>query len=248
MQNALIHRQQFKIRGYDVGISMQTDILSMIRILHDSAVDQVIDLGFSALQLAPRSLAWVLVQQYLEILDNPRLGDLVEVVTYPSGTDKVFTYRDYYMFSQEGALLAQASTTWILMNTAQRRISHFPDDISAILDKTNELEHLDRSPDIKNLTLDQEMQKIYEANYFELDFNGHISNHYFFKWILSAIPTVFLLNHQLKTLNVKLKGECFAEDQIISRYYFVSPLEIHHLLIRDEKPIASGISIWKTIR
>ncbi|MCB0668133.1 MAG: hypothetical protein KDC80_20045, partial [Saprospiraceae bacterium] len=68
----LIHRQKFTIRGYDAGTQMEANPLSIIRILHDAAVDQVIELGFSALQLDPRSLAWVLAQQYLEIFQYPK--------------------------------------------------------------------------------------------------------------------------------------------------------------------------------
>ena len=88
----LIHRQKFTIRGYDAGMQMEANPLSIIRILHDAAVDQVIEMGFSALQLDPRSLAWVLAQQYLEIFQYPKLGEEVEVVTFPSGVEKAFTY------------------------------------------------------------------------------------------------------------------------------------------------------------
>ena len=241
----LIHEQKFTIRGYDVGVTMQADALSIIRILHDSAVDQVVALGFSALQLAPRNLAWVLTQQYMEIFRPPTLGDQVKVITFPSGTDRIFTYRDYQMYDLQGTLLAQATTTWILMDLVSRKISSFPPDIEQILSGANKLEHLPRAPQCRNEVQEPGYTKSYVASYFELDFNGHISNHYFFKWMLDPIPIEFLSSRELVDFNVKLKGEAFAGDEITSVISPVNNQKIEHMLYKEQKIIASGISHWR---
>lgn len=240
----LIHRQAFKIRGYDVDITMHGSILSIIRILHDAAVDQVIELGFSALQLAPRNLGWVLTQQHLEIFERPKLGDSVEIVTYPSGVDRAFTYRDYYMFSESESLLAQATTSWILMDTSNRKISAFPNDIKKVLHNTMALEHLPRASHFPIRGALYEQQKAFIASFFELDFNGHISNHFFFKWMLDAIPATFLFDHDLIKFNVKFKGEAFAGDLVKAEIVIDKDLTIHHRLSKNEESIAFGISKW----
>lgn len=240
----LLHRQRFTIRGYDVGMFLQANVLSIIRILHDAAVDQVIDLGFSALQLESRHLAWVLTQQHLEIFDRPKLGDSVEVLTYPSGVERAFTYRDYYLYSVQGRLLARASTSWILMDTLQRKISPFPPDIEEILKLTSTLEHLPRPPRIKVFPSQASYLKTFEASYYELDFNNHVSNHYFFRWMLDAIPIDYLRQRRIQTLNVRFSGEVQAGDKIISRVFTTADSIMHHILESDDKTIATGISYW----
>ena len=243
----LIHRQIFKIRGYDVDLTMHASILATIRLMHDAAVDQVIELGFSALQLMPRNLGWVLTQQYLEIFERPKLGDQVEIVTYPSGIEKAFTYRDYYMYSDQKKLLAQATTSWILMDISSRKISAYPEDIQKILHDTADLDHLPRAPHFSPSKEKSNWQKSFYSSYFELDFNGHISNHYFYKWMLDAVPMDFLFRHKLIQFNVKFKGEAFAGDKVIAEVVMDRDLTVHHQLIKDDECIATGISHWQSI-
>lgn len=242
----LIHRQKFTIRGYDAGMQMKANPLSIIKILHDAAVDQVIELGFSALQLDPRNLAWVLAQQYLEIFHYPKLGEEVEVVTFPSGVEKAFTYRDYYMYSSKGRLITQASTSWILMNTALRKISAFPPDIDEILQGTSTLDHLPRPPAIHmpDKNSDAGNSRNFQASFFDVDFNNHVSNHYFFRWMLDSIPINYLSNYRLRSLNVKFRGEAYAGELITADAMKINEASWEHLLLKAGKTIAHGISEW----
>ena len=59
----------------------------------------------------------------------PLLGETISIKTYPAGFDKVFTYRDYHIYSAKNELIAQSASTWLLINTVERNIAQIPDDI-----------------------------------------------------------------------------------------------------------------------
>lgn len=225
-------------------LSRRASIPSMIRLMHDAAIDQVIALGFSALQLEPRGLGWVLAHQHLQIFKQPQLGDQIEVLTYPSGSDRIFTYRDYHLYDSNQNLLAQASTTWILMDLNQRKISPFPQDILTILKTAQTFEHLPRAYQ-SNIQLDRvDLEKIIIPGYFDLDFNGHVNNQYFFRWMLDPFSVDFLLNHQISEFNVKIREEVFADEQVISEVEFSDPTTTKHILSKNGKMVASGWVRW----
>lgn len=241
----LIYRQSVTIRGYDVDVIMKAGITALIRILHEAAVDQVVQLGFSALQLEPRGLGWVLSHQYLEIIERPKLGDQVTVVTYPSGIDRAFTYRDYYLYDREEKLLAKAATTWTLLDIHNRKLAEYPEDIRSILLRANTLPHLTRAVQPRLQIGESKATRSFNPGFFELDFNGHVSNHYFFKWMLDPLSFDFLTGHELMDLNVKFRGEAFAGDTITAHIAGEMPDRILHWLMKGKEVIAIGISRWK---
>ena len=243
LAHSLVHSEERLIRGYDVDVTRRASVPSLIQIMHDTAIQQIITLGVSALELQPLDLGWVLTNQQLWIYDRPLLGDTVTLLTHPSGMDRFLTYRDYYLLSSDQKILAKATTTWILMNIKERKIAPFPAFIRTLLERSTELPHLERARQRKwkLATPDHTIERT--AGYSDLDFNHHVSNHYFFKWMLDALPRDFLAARTLSSFNVKLKGELFCDDQVTAEVK-VNESEVLHQLRKGEEVIATGESLW----
>ncbi len=243
LQHPLTYSEERLIRGYDVDISRKVSVPSLIQIMHDTAIQQIITLGVSALELQPLDLGWVLTNQQLWIYDRPLLGDTVTLLTHPSGMDRFLTYRDYYLLGADRKIQAKATTTWILMNIKQRKIAPFPIFIKTLLEQSSELPHLKRAQQRKWHIPIPDYRIERTAGYSDLDFNHHVSNHYFFKWMLDALPLDFLASHTLSSFNVKLKGELFCGDQVVAEAK-VNEDEILHQLKKGDEVIATGQSKW----
>lgn len=243
LEHSLVHSEERLIRGYDVDVSRKASVPSLIQIMHDTAIQQIINLGVSALELQPLDLGWVLTNQQLWIYDRPLLGDTVTLLTHPSGMDRFLTYRDYYLLDGDRKILAKATTTWILMNIKERKIGPFPAFIRTLLERSSELPHLERARQRKwQLPIPDHMIER-TAGYSDLDFNHHVSNHYFFKWMLDALPLDFLAIKTLTSFNVKLKGELFCNDQVTAEVK-VNEGEVLHQLKKGDEVIATGQSLW----
>lgn len=243
LEHALVHDEERLIRGYDVDVSRKASVPALIQIMHDTAIQQIIALGVSALELQPLDLGWVLTKQQLWIYDRPLLGDTVTLITHPSGMDRFLTYRDYYLLNSDRKILAKATTTWILMNIKERKIAPFPTFIQTLLERSTELPHLERARQRKWQLQSPDYEIERTAGYSDLDFNHHVSNHCFFKWMLDALPLDFLSSRTLGSFNVKLKGELFSGDQVTAEVK-VNENEILHQLRKGEEVIATGESSW----
>ena len=86
------------------------------------------------------------------------------------------------------------------MDVDKRRMTRIPDFIKTMAkDMEQNVEIALPRPKLK---LDFKFEKAnytkdFEVNYFDLDFNNHLSNVTYLKWMLEAIPSDFLLEHQI---------------------------------------------------
>ena len=245
LSNPLIFIEKNKVKGYDVDQNQQMHIPAMIQMLHEAAMQQVLHLKVSAKELAPHQLGWILHQQYLEIFDQPKLGETIEVITHPSGKEKVFTYRDFKMKNEEGKILAQASSTWLLMDTATRSMATYPDFINEMLEPSNDLPHLPRAPRLRVKLQIPTWQKKYQVSFHDLDFNGHLSNFYYFKWMLDTLPSDFLAENTLQSFQLKFKEECHLDELVHVKIQETEDGSFLHVILKDGKVLAEGRTVWR---
>jgi len=244
-KHALDHWESSKVRGYDVDQTKQISIPALIRLMHEAAVHQVIQMKLSALELEPRGLGWVLYQQYLEVFSRPLMGDTVRIRTYPSGKQRAFTYRDYLLYDAQSQLLAQARTCWLLMDIKERRIASYPPDIEQILLPTNDFKCLARPQPIK-VEMDRiDHEQTQQVGYHDLDFNGHLSNTFFFTWMLDALDEDFLRAKELISWYVQVKAECLLNDRVTSQIEKISDHVFGHRLQKNGIVVALGQSTWQ---
>jgi len=245
LTHPLIYIEKNIVKGYDVDQNQQMSVPAMIHMLHEAAMQQVLQLKLSAKELAAHNLGWILHQQYLEVFEQPKLGDELEVITHPSGKEKVFNYRDFQMKNNEGKILAQASSTWLLLDTKTRSMAAYPDFIEEILQTSNELPNIPRAPRLRVKMKTPNWQKTFQVGYHDLDFNGHLSNFYYFKWMLDTMPSKFLLTNKLQSFQLKFKEECLLDEIVIVKIQEEADGSFLHVVLRDEKVLAEGRTVWE---
>jgi len=214
LSDELVHTESYRVRGYDVDLHKRAGIPAMIQMMHDAAMEHVLKLGLSAIELEPLGLGWVLVRQQLQVFAQPTLGQTVTVQTRPSGRDRAFAYRDFYLSDEVGNLLATASTTWLLMDIHTRKMARYPDFIQEWMERSQGTGFLPRPgtdfPALKN----PQIEKIFEVHWHDLDFNRHLTNFYYQKWMLESTPPEIMENYRLQEYRIQFKGESFLGDTL----------------------------------
>ncbi len=242
--NLLFHEETFRVGGYDVDLHKVASIPSMIQMMHEAAMQHVLHLGLSALELAPLNLGWVLIRQQMHVFRQPGLGEIIRVHTRPSGRDRAFAYRDFRVLDEAGSLLATATTAWLLMDTQTRRMARYPEFIQSWLDKTEAQDHLPRPvADFPPLT-EPGLEKTFLVNWHDLDFNHHLTNFYYQKWILETTPNDVLEKYHLQEYKIQFKGESLLGDTLIAQSQELEPGVFVHSIRKDDQEIASGWTRW----
>ena len=239
----LVHTETYQVKGYDVMHDLSMKPAELVRAMHDSAIAQVVDLKLSATELQPLGLGWALVHQMLEVFTYPRMGDTITITTHPSGKHRVYTYRDYKVH-HDGRLLAQASTAWVLLDIRNHRLAPYPTDIDAILAESNQLPALPRPSLSEPRLLNDPLEKTFEVQYSDIDFNGHVSNQCFFKWMLDAMPHEFLRDNRPVAFNTRFKGEAFLAQPILVQHYEQEPHLYFHSISSEGTKLVQGYTRW----
>lgn len=242
---AFVHSETYRVRGYDVDLHKLASIPTIIQMMHDTAMEHVLKLGLSAIELDPMGLGWVLVRQQLQVFQQPVLGQTVRVNTYPSGRDRAFAYRDFLLEDEAGQTLASASTTWLLMDINTRRIARYPEFINDWLERTQVSEHLPRPRTDLPVLLEPQVRKSFRVNWHDLDFNRHLTNFYYQKWMLETTPTGILENYQLQEYHIQFKGESLLDDTVEALSQEIEPGVFAHSIRKDGQEITSGWTKWK---
>lgn len=242
-----LHEEHFTIRTFDIDNHKRTSAPALIRILHEAAMQNVLKLGVSVWHLEPHQLAWVLLRQQVAMERMPMLGEMIKVVTYPAGFDHLFTFRDYKIYDEAGALIAWSNSTWVLMNTEDRKLARIPEFIMEFRKFMPEPgDCLPRPADTlpKFERVDQSCP--FRVNWHNLDFNLHLTNSIYLEWMLDALPEEVLRHGALLSLDLQYKAEALWKEDLRAEIQCLDTGDYLHRLIRisDEKELAMARSLW----
>ena len=242
------HTEYFSIRAYAVDAQKQVHVPALLQLMHETAMQHVLDLKLSVWDLEPQNLAWVLTRLQVKIHQLPVLGQKIKIVTNPAGFEKIRTFRDYRVFSEDGQLLASAVSLWFLMHTKTRRLARVPADIKQTIEDciANIQDFLPKPYTKPPVFPEATLQRSFQVNYHDLDFNEHLNNIHYAKWLLDILPADFQRQHKLEQLDLFYKLECVLDDQILGE---VGPsssedLSFHHRLVKNDQEVASAQSLW----
>jgi len=242
----LIYEGEFTIRTYEIDRAKKATVVSLINLMQEAAMQNVIDLKVSVWDMAKQQISWVLMRKNLTIFRLPALGETIRIQTHPAGFDKLFTYRDYKVYDQNGELLAQSASTWLLMNTEKRRIARIPEEIRVrgTFDTEDCLPHAKgKLPKVTQV----DYSKTFLVDWHDLDFNEHLNNVRYMQWIFETID--FYLNNEgtLTDLDIVYKQECHWKDRVQVDTQKINNNHYIHQLTRlsDNEIIAQAQTFWK---
>lgn len=246
--NPLPQLESYTIRTFDIDCNKQLSIPALVRLMQEAAMQQVLELKISVWDLEAYQLAWVLIRKRIEIQRLPLLGEKISIHSYPTGADRVFTFRDFRVYDEAGNLIATACTTWLLMNTQTRQMARIPAELlarfSGYFPSAAEcLPHaLDQLPEMQNPLNDRS----YQVGWYDLDFINHLNNVHFAKWMIEGLPPETLGLQQIKRMDLLFLAEGNLNDEIDSEYEQLDEFTYLHRLVRygDKKVLATGRSIW----
>ncbi len=240
--------ESYTIRTFDIDCHKQLTIPALVRLMQETAMQQVLDLKISVWDLEEYKLAWVLIRKRIEVQRLPLLGEKISIHSYPTGADRVFTYRDFRVYDEAGLQIASACTTWLLMNTETRQMSRIPAELLARFSgyfppKETCLPHaLDQLP-----IMDKPLQDhAYRVGWYDLDFINHLNNVNFVKWMLEALPEETLGLQKVYRMDLLFLAEGNLNDEIDTEFQQLDEFTYLHRLVRcgDKKVLATGRTIW----
>ncbi|MGH1365734.1 MAG: acyl-[acyl-carrier-protein] thioesterase [Calditrichia bacterium] len=238
----------YRVRSYEGGPQGKLKFVTLCDWMQESGWKHAEHLGLGHTYLSGRNLAWVLSRMYIRIAELPRWGEAVKLLTWPSGRDKLFCYRDYRVLDVNEAVIVEATTTWFVIDMLKRRPqrtdSYFPENVPEPLASVLP----DRLQKLGSRTTENEAGS-WPVRYRDLDMNLHVNNVRYIERIMDSFPAEFQQEHLLSEFEINYIAEAMAGNFINS--YTDKPvdkdrLEYAHRLMRrcDALDLCKARTVW----
>ncbi|HSF55719.1 MAG TPA: acyl-ACP thioesterase domain-containing protein, partial [Algoriphagus sp.] len=130
------------------------------------------------------------------------------------GADKLFAFREFLIWDQNGRVLVRAMSSWLLLNSETKRIQR-PEHLlpSSLFDPTVKPDWQPGKISLSGDLLGSEQIKVRLS---DLDLNNHVNNTSYIRWVENL-----LFDHGVrpKELLINYLAECVQGDVVVLRLF-----------------------------
>ena len=150
--------------------------------------------------ISEKNLTWIIYKWKINFNREIKENEIIKIKTWPSGFDKIYSYREFACYDKNEKLLFKATAVFLLIDIKNKkpvRLSKDIIDLYDIYEKRNfsEIERIDSVKDIKKLAS-------FDVRKSDIDYNKHVNNSVYFSWIFDAIPEEILENKFISDINL----------------------------------------------
>ena len=207
------HRRLHPVRHHECGSEGRMKLQILLDCLQDIAAEHAEQLGCGMEDLSPVNRIWVLSRLKLRIFRMPVLKEELELLTYPSGHDRLFANRQYRV-SAGGEELVQGSSAWLMLDGSTYRPLPMAKVFAAPLptnpDRPRYFESFDKF-------LPSEGPELYSCivGAADIDLNRHLNNAVYARFIENALSLLESgAEHRIAELQINFQHAALAGDRI----------------------------------
>lgn len=201
-------------------------------------------LGLGIDEIRKNNYGWMLIKWELQIINYPKARDTVTIVTWTSGFDKFYAFREFEILDSSGILITKASSLWVFLDINKRRPIRIPSDIIQNY-STSQQKSFD---DFSNIEIEGNL--LYKSDEFkvvedDLDENNHVNNIRYIEWLFLGLAekekeyriTRLAINYKKELL----LGDCLFTEVIKSK----QEDKLYHRISTSKKINALALSFWE---
>ncbi|GAB3691926.1 thioesterase [Spirosoma flavus] len=246
---AFIQTDTFTLRGYECDAFGRMSVTALMNLMQESANRNAIDYGIGISDLAQRGFGWMLMRFRLRMHQYPRYGQTIRLTTYPTVVEKYFIYRDFQVLAEDGTLLADATSTWLVFGMEKRAMVPLPDFIRQLTPPiiSDPLPRLSLKPDFSTTSFSPDTEKVVEVGWLSIDQNQHVNNVAYVGWLLESVPDTLLQTQELSELDLVFRTESHWHDQLNVQLMTETTGTLLHRIIQQEsgKEVLLARSQWR---
>lgn len=240
-------RQPFIVHSYEVDPGERLTPRNLCAFLQEAAGRDAIAFDVSVARLVGMGLAWVLQRLKVDVQAEPKLGASLTVTTWARHFGRVVAERDFQVWDEGGRLVAAATSRWVVVDLAARRVVRLPDFIRRLP------VHPTRALELEGGELPApapaQIERRFEVRRSDLDAARHVNNTRYVGWALETVPDGVLDTHRPAAFEIVFHRESAFGEKIVSRSRELPPDDArafaHGLSTQGNKSeLARAVSRW----
>lgn len=219
MMNDNIDTFDFYIYPREVGAAKRILLHNLGACILDAAGLSAAKRGFGMNDMHARGLAWVVSRMRIDITELPREYESVKIKTWVSATGSVASTRLFCVESEDGRVIATASTLWSIIDTTTRKMVDLIEqtDLSRyIAEMPSGLQDIPapRRVDMPRHEEGTSQESTHKVVYSDIDMNRHVNSMKYLQWAIDTLPAEYLMNHTPKQCHINFTHEALPGQTI----------------------------------
>jgi medium-chain acyl-[acyl-carrier-protein] hydrolase len=256
----------FNIHTYEMDRQQRASVRAICSYLIDTAGQHVHEIGYSIPQLLEQDRSWFFSRFLLRMETYPAWPGKITVETWPSGSQKFFTVRDWRLYSGQ-QLIGLATSGWLMIDIRKRRPlrpESYPGWKQFIHPERTIAHTFGKLPELDDEGETPESQE-FRVRFSDVDINGHANYLSYIDWILEAIPPSTRDEGQIVETEIHFLREVNFGEELFSRAQRIEEGKIYrnnkdapealagtqflHSLVhkQDGVELARARTVWKPV-
>jgi len=243
--------KQNQVISYYMCDRNRTLTLSMlVNLLMEVSENHSAGLGREESFMRERGLSWIILRYEFDIDRMPAYKEEVEIETFATEYNKLFTYREFIVRDKTNASIIKVKTTFALMTNETRKMARIPEEVvepyGAVFSK-----RIRRDAKPNEVDLEQADEKNYIVRYFDIDPNQHVNNSKYIDWLLDTLEPEFLSKNHLRHGVISFDKEVKEGDAVTSKVSRRSEDDLHtdhRIFVKDTVHAAASFKWTENTR
>lgn len=205
----------YLVSSYEVDARGRASLTTLCKFMQETAYNHAHHLGFGYVHLNDSGLFWVLSRMLIRVDRYPRWDEKIQVQTWPSGTDRLFAYRDFRIQDETGSSIGAAGSAWLMLDMEKRRPQR-PTEFQRLTEQSHlfpQERSLDRQPGRVPPLTEVEEGAFFPVRYSDLDLYDHVNNAKYVQWILDGYPEEMLRKNEPENFEINYVSESKMGDE-----------------------------------
>jgi len=112
----MIFKEKFKVQLKDIGKENYIKNKGILEIFENIGTHHSDLAGYGPNDIEKTRVSWVLLDWKIKVIKRPKYGQTLNVSTWGRIKKKVYTYRDFEMYDEDGNLCVIGTSKWAIVN------------------------------------------------------------------------------------------------------------------------------------
>ncbi len=209
------YSEQRVISCYEADANHNFRPTAMLDLMQEAAGRDASVLGFGYDDMIGSNTAWVLSRTRVVFHKNPKWRDTVNLKTWHKGANRIFYLRDFVLDSQDGVRLVSATTSWLIIDLASRRMVRNT-TLAENFDNSGMGHAIEEPADKVVLPKDSQLELVHthKVVWSDIDTNGHVNNVKYAVWALDAVDFEIAKGMELKEMLINYDSEVMPGSEV----------------------------------
>jgi len=229
----MILENEYTVKLSEIGKGNKATNKTILSYLEDIGGIHSNKAGYGIFEIEQTHLSWILLGWRLQVIRRPKYTEKLKVKTWSKGVIKLYTYREFEVYDEQGNLIIKASSKWVLLDTEKGRIVRIEPDLMEKYEpeldkKVFGIEEFDK---IKEPEQYQHVTE-YTVRRADIDVNNHMHNLNYIELANEALPEDVYRGALFNDVRIIYKKEIKLGATVKCKYVFKD--DKHIVVVKSE--------------